>query len=118
LDLDQLATAPGQDRRTADQARAVLVAPVGGESSHATVVWRHAGQDRSASIASGLGEPLPRPDFKQRAGRREEKVPEELVERGADSCLVILRSGKTGPFRSRWKLPTLKPRLAIACGGG
>jgi hypothetical protein len=44
-------------------------------------------------------------------------VPEESVERGADWCLVILRSGKTGPFRSRWKLLTLKTRLVIACGG-
>jgi hypothetical protein len=40
------------------------------------------------------------------------------VERGEDSCLVILRSGKTGSIRSRWKLPTPKTELAIACGGG
>ena len=58
------------------------------------------------------------PDFKQRAGWREEKASEESGERGADSCLVTLRSGKFGPFRSRRKLPTLKTRLAIACGGG
>jgi hypothetical protein len=58
------------------------------------------------------------PDFKQRTGRREGKVSEESVERGADSCLVVLRSAKAGPFRSRWKLPTLKTRLAIAYGGG
>ena len=45
-------------------------------------------------------------------------MPEETVERGADWWLVILRSGKGGPFRSRWKLPTLKTRLEIACGGG
>jgi hypothetical protein len=45
-------------------------------------------------------------------------VSEKSGERGVDSGLVILRSGKTGPFRSRWKLPTLKTRLAIACGGG
>jgi hypothetical protein len=45
-------------------------------------------------------------------------VSEESGERGADSYLVILRSGKTGPFRSRWKLPTLKTRLAIEWGGG
>jgi hypothetical protein len=44
-------------------------------------------------------------------------VPEESIERGADWCLVILRSGKTGPFRSRWKLLTLKTRLVIAWGG-
>jgi hypothetical protein len=62
--------------------------------------------------------PPPKPDFKQRARRREGKVPEESVERGPDSLLAILRSGKTGPIRWRWKLPTLKTRLAIACGGG
>ena len=43
---------------------------------------------------------------------------EESVEREAGSCFVILRSGKTGPFRPRWKLRTLKTRLAIAFGGG
>ena len=43
---------------------------------------------------------------------------EESVEREAGSCFVIHRSGKTGPFRPRWKHPTLKTRLAIACGGG
>jgi hypothetical protein len=45
-------------------------------------------------------------------------VPEESVGRGADCRLVILRSGKTGPLRSRWKLPALKTRLAIARGCG
>lgn len=37
---------------------------------------------------------------------------EESGPRGADSCLVIFRSGKTGAFRSRRKLPTQKIRLA------
>jgi hypothetical protein len=46
------------------------------------------------------------------------KVSEESVERKAGSCFVILRSGKTGAFRPRWKLRTLKTRLAIAFGGG
>jgi hypothetical protein len=93
-----------QDARTADQARALLLAPVGGKSSHATVVWSRAGQDRSASIAGGVGGPPPRSDFKQRAGRREGKVPQESVERGADSCLVVLKGGKTGRSCGRWKL--------------
>jgi len=44
-------------------------------------------------------------------------VPEESIERGANSGLVILRSGKTA-FGSRWKFPTLKTRLVIAWGGG
>jgi len=85
--------------------------------SHLTrrTVWSHTGQDRSATITSGLGEPPAGPDFKRRAGRR---VSEEWVERETGSCLVILRSGKTGPFRPRWKHPTLKTRLAIAVGGG
>jgi predicted Zn-dependent peptidase len=57
---------------------------------------------------------LPRPDFKRRVGRRKGKVSEESVERGADSCLVIFRSGKAGAFRSRRKLPTQKTRPAVA----
>lgn len=43
---------------------------------------------------------------------------EQSGERGADSCLVILIRGKAGPFRSCWKLPTLKTRLAIVWSGG
>jgi len=43
-------------------------------------------------------------------------VSQESVEREAGSCFVILRSGKTGPFRGRWKLRILKTRLAIAFG--
>jgi hypothetical protein len=107
---DQLAAAAGE-------ACPILLASVGAESSHATVVCSHAGQDYSASLASGLGEPPPRPDFKVRAGRREGKVWEESGQRGTDSCLVISRSGKTGAFRSLGKLPTQKTRLAVALGG-
>jgi len=83
LVLDQLAAAAGEDGRSIGQARTVLMAALGGESSDATVVWGHAGQDGSATIASGLGEPPPGPDFKRRAGRWEGKVSEESVERGA-----------------------------------
>jgi len=46
------------------------------------------------------------------------KVPEESVEREAGSAFGVLRSGKTGPFRPRWELRTVKARLAIALGGG
>ncbi len=44
------------------------------------------------------------------------KVSRESVERDGGSCLVILRSGKTGPFRGRWRLRTLKTRLTISFG--
>jgi hypothetical protein len=45
-------------------------------------------------------------------------VSEESVERETGSGFGVLRSGKTGPFRPRWRLRTVKTRLAIAFGGG
>ena len=44
--------------------------------SHLTrrLVWSHAGQDRSAALASGVGEPPTRADFKRRAGRGRKSV--------------------------------------------
>jgi hypothetical protein len=39
-----------------------LAAP-GGEPSHATAVWSHAGQDRGATLASRVGEFLAGADF-------------------------------------------------------
>jgi hypothetical protein len=69
----QLAAAVGEDRRLAGEARTVLLAAVGRESFHATLVWSHAGQDRSASIATGVGEPPNRSDFSDEArGEKEE----------------------------------------------
>ena len=37
---DQLAAAAGENRRAVDQARPVLLAPLGGESSHVTALCR------------------------------------------------------------------------------
>ena len=41
----------------------------------------------------------------------------QSVEREAVSDFGILRGGKSGPFGRRWRLRTLKTRLAIALGG-
>ena len=114
----RLTAAPREDGRAAGQTHTLLLAPAGRGPSDATPFWSHAGQDRNASIASAVGELPPRLGFEQRAGRREGKVSEQSCERGAGSCLVILIRGKDGPFRSRWKLPTLKTRLAIVWAGG
>lgn len=56
LVADEFAAAVGEDGWTIDQARPVLLVALGGGSSDAAVVWSHAGQDRSATLASGLGE--------------------------------------------------------------
>ena len=54
---DELAAAAGENRRTADQARPLLLAAAGGKSPHAAAVWEHAAQDRGAAIASRIDEP-------------------------------------------------------------
>ena len=52
----ELAAAAGENRRTPDQARPILLAAAGGESPHAAAVWGHAAQDRGAPITSRIGE--------------------------------------------------------------
>jgi len=68
LVVDQIAAEAGKDGRPIDPARPLLLAAFGGESSYATLAWSPAGQDRSAALASGVGGPPVRPDFKRRAG--------------------------------------------------
>jgi Transposase DDE domain group 1 len=57
LVADELAAAAGENRRTPNQARPVLLAATGGESPHAAAVWEHAAQDRGAAITSRIDEP-------------------------------------------------------------
>jgi len=59
----QLAAAAREDQRPINQARAVLLAALGGESSEATAVWDPAGQDRGAVLVSGVGERVVDADF-------------------------------------------------------
>ena len=54
LVADQLAAAPGENRRTFDQARAVLLVAAGGESSDAPALRKHAEEDCGAAGAGGL----------------------------------------------------------------
>jgi hypothetical protein len=53
----ELAAAAGENGRTPDQARPLLLAAAGGESPHAAVVWKHAAKDCGAPITSRIGEP-------------------------------------------------------------
>jgi Transposase DDE domain group 1 len=54
LVADQPAAAVGQDRRSIDQTRALLLAPAGGEPSYTRAVCRHAAEDRGAAVAGGI----------------------------------------------------------------
>jgi hypothetical protein len=55
LVLDQLAAAVGEDRRTFDQARPVLLAAPGGEPPDATAVWSHGGAHCGSADAYRIG---------------------------------------------------------------
>jgi hypothetical protein len=57
LVADELAAAAGENRRTPNQARPLLLAATGGESPHAAAVWEHAAQDRGAAITNRIDEP-------------------------------------------------------------
>jgi hypothetical protein len=64
LVADEFAAALGQDRRTAGETCALLLADVGRRASHAGMFWKHAAKDRGATGASGIGEPQIRADFR------------------------------------------------------
>jgi hypothetical protein len=66
----QLAAAAGEDGQPIDQARPVLLAALGGESSDTAVVWGHAGQDRGAALANRVGERLVDADFGDEGGMK------------------------------------------------
>ena len=70
----QLAAAVGEDRRTADQTRPLLLAPLGRESSCEAALRKHAVQDRGTTIASGAGEPQTGSDFGDEGGRGRKSV--------------------------------------------
>ena len=53
----ELAAAAGENGRTPDQARPILLAAAGGESPHAAAVWGHAAKDCGAPITSRIGDP-------------------------------------------------------------
>jgi len=110
---NETAAPAGENRRTAGKTGPVLLVAFGVGSSDVAAVWGHAGQDRSPILSSGVGEPPTGSDFSDERAR-EGKVSEESLGRAAVSGLGILSSGKTGPFRGRWRHRTLKTRLAIA----
>ena len=53
----ELTAAAGENGRTPDQARPILLATASGESPHAAAVWGHAAKDCGAAITSRIGEP-------------------------------------------------------------
>ena len=75
LVADQLAAAAGENRRTVDQARTLLLAAAGGEPSDAAAVCRHAAEDRGAAVAGGIGGLLSATDFGDEIGRQRDKCP-------------------------------------------
>ena len=55
LVLDQLAAAVGEDRWTVGEARTILLAAAGRESSDAPFVWKHGAADCGAARANRIG---------------------------------------------------------------
>ena len=60
---DQLAAAAGENRRSFDKARPLLLVTAGGESSYAAAFRQDVGKDRGAAFASGIGGPHSAADF-------------------------------------------------------
>ena len=58
LVADQLAAAVGEDRRQADQARALLLADAGREPSDAAAIWKHGATARRLAGADRIEEAM------------------------------------------------------------
>jgi hypothetical protein len=70
----QLAAAGGEDRRTADQTRSLLLAALGRESSDEAALRKHAVQDRGTTNTSWIGEAQTGADFGDEGGMRGQGV--------------------------------------------
>ena len=57
LVADEVAAAPGENQWSIGQARALLLAFLGGEPSHTASVWEHAAQDRGPAVTSRIDAP-------------------------------------------------------------
>jgi hypothetical protein len=73
LVADELVAAAGENRRTPDQARPILLAVAGGESPHAAVVWEHAGKDFGTPFTSRIDETVDRSRFQCQSRLEKEK---------------------------------------------
>jgi hypothetical protein len=60
----QRVAAVGEDRRTVDQARALLPAVAGGEPSDAAAFREHAAENCDAAVASRIGGPAEHSEFR------------------------------------------------------
>jgi hypothetical protein len=98
---NHLTAATGENRRTVDQARMLLLAAAGGEPSDAAVIWRHAAEDRGAAVAGGIRLAHRGAIFDDDAGARE-KCPRDRAEKGIYGRCLPIRC-ETGPSRCRWE---------------
>ena len=69
LVADQSSAAARENRWALDKARPLLLAAPGGESSDTAALWRHAGQDRGATVPRRIGGPQGPTDFGDAGGR-------------------------------------------------
>jgi len=117
LVANEPAAAVGENGRPTGEARAILLAAAGREPPDAAAFWSHAEQNRGPLVPRGLANRRPNRILchEEKAGGNVSKA---SVERGAVSDLGILRSGKSGGFRWRWRLRTVKTQLTLAFRGG
>jgi hypothetical protein len=74
LVANQLTAAVGEDRRTVDKARTMLVVAAGAESPDAPAIWRRAAEDRGAAVAGGIARAQSGANFDAGGGRTEKCV--------------------------------------------
>src|ERR1035437_3866488 len=114
---DRAAAAVGENRRTFDKARTLLLAAAGGEPSDAPALCKHAAQDRGAAIARGIGDPQGGADFGDAGGWREVRTVGGIDwKNGIFGCFGV-NVRQNWPVAARYKAPGRKPRRErCVCG--
>jgi hypothetical protein len=115
LVADQPAAAVGEDRRTAGNARPLLLAAVGGEPSDAAPVWKPAAADGGIAGASRISGAARRNQSGRRRGV-EGEVSEKSLRNGANHGLLVLAKDLPGAPDSLALGPMQKKIAAAATG--
>lgn len=96
---DHLAAAAGENPRTIDSARALLLASASGEPSDPAALWEHSARDRGVTVASGMRRAEERSNFRLRCCLGG-SLPLRSG-KGSFPSITSLARREPGPFRRR-----------------
>jgi hypothetical protein len=109
--VDQLAAA-GENRRTVNRARRILLVGAGGGISYVALFWGRASEDRKAAVASRIGGLQSAANLGDDLRRQGGLVSDDSVGKTPVSDGLMTTRGRTGPLR-RKRPQRSKPGLEL-----